>query len=527
MTVYLVGAGPGDPGLLTVRGRRAAARADVVVYDRLSVAVAARPGAADGAERIPSGRRRAAPVPPGRHQRPAGRARPAAPGTVVRLKGGDPFVFARGGEEAAALAGGRRRPSRSCPASRPPSPRPPTPASRSRCGTRRPLHRGHRPRGPAAAGGHASTGRRSPALGGTILVLMGVARIATHRRAAARRRPRARHAGRGGARGAPGPSSVTVRCDARRPCRTSRVEAAGGVRRRPGRRRGAGAGSSAGRCSGERVVVTRTRPQASELSAAPARRSAPSPSRCRPSRIEPPADGGAALRAAVGRLADGAYDWLVLTSPNGVERLFADIPDARAVPGPRGRHRPGHGRRRWPSAASSPTSCRTASSPRGCSRCSRAGPGPGAPRPRRGGPRRAARRPGGGRAGRSTSSRPTAPSRPRVDPEQLDGVADADAITFTSSSTVEHFVDRGRHRPAAAGGGLHRPGHGRPRPATSASTSTSRPPSTPSTASSPPSSRLRLPIDASAATPAAATVGDRDRCGSPTIGGAASSRRRC
>jgi uroporphyrinogen-III synthase len=48
-------------------------------------------------------------------------------------------------------------------------------------------------------------------------------------------------------------------------------------------------------------------------------------------RIEEPADGGAGLRDAVGRLAAGAYDWVVLTSPNGVDRTFALIPDARTV----------------------------------------------------------------------------------------------------------------------------------------------------------------------------------------------------
>src|SRR5688500_998394 len=103
MTVYLVGAGPGDPGLLTVRADEVLRRADVVVYDRLSVE-ALLDLAPRQAERISVGK---APghVTMGQDEINqllvdlAGRH-----ATVVRLKGGDPFVFARGGEEAAALA---------------------------------------------------------------------------------------------------------------------------------------------------------------------------------------------------------------------------------------------------------------------------------------------------------------------------------------------------------------------------------------------------------------------------------------
>jgi uroporphyrin-III C-methyltransferase len=102
VTVYLVGAGPGDPGLLTVKGAEVLGRADVVVYDRLSVAslLDLAPAAA---ERISVGKARGrAPVPQAEINAlliERGRAGQ----TVVRLKGGDPFVFARGGEEAQAL----------------------------------------------------------------------------------------------------------------------------------------------------------------------------------------------------------------------------------------------------------------------------------------------------------------------------------------------------------------------------------------------------------------------------------------
>jgi uroporphyrinogen III methyltransferase/synthase len=103
MTVYLVGAGPGDPGLLTVRGAELLAQADVVVYDRLAspsllalVPVGAElvsAGKAPGAVDLSQDEINAVLV---------DRGRTAA--TVVRLKGGDPYVFGRGGEEAEALA---------------------------------------------------------------------------------------------------------------------------------------------------------------------------------------------------------------------------------------------------------------------------------------------------------------------------------------------------------------------------------------------------------------------------------------
>jgi len=102
-TVYLVGSGPGDPGLMTIRGRELLSEADVVIYDYL-----ANPQflefTKDEAERIYVGKQG------GAHTMSqeainalivdrAGRGK-----TVVRLKGGDPFIFGRGGEEAQELA---------------------------------------------------------------------------------------------------------------------------------------------------------------------------------------------------------------------------------------------------------------------------------------------------------------------------------------------------------------------------------------------------------------------------------------
>jgi len=104
--VYLVGAGPGDPGLMTVKGLACLKQADVVIYDRLvdeGILQKARPDA----EKIYVGKAS------DHHTLEQGminqlliqKAREGK--TVVRLKGGDPFVLGRGGEEAKALAENR------------------------------------------------------------------------------------------------------------------------------------------------------------------------------------------------------------------------------------------------------------------------------------------------------------------------------------------------------------------------------------------------------------------------------------
>jgi uroporphyrinogen III methyltransferase/synthase len=101
--VYLVGAGPGDPDLITVKGRRLLERADAILFDHLApdALLALAPA---GAERLYVGKKRS------NHafeqteicEMMIERARRGL--TVVRLKGGDPFLFGRGGEEAEALA---------------------------------------------------------------------------------------------------------------------------------------------------------------------------------------------------------------------------------------------------------------------------------------------------------------------------------------------------------------------------------------------------------------------------------------
>lgn len=326
MTVYLVGAGPGDPGLLTVRGAEVLSSAEVVVYDRLSVASLLELAPAD-AERINVGKRPGAATMPQAEISALLIREGRAGRRVVRLKGGDPFVFARGGEEALALleAG---------------VPFEVVPGVSSAIAV------------PAYAGvpvtmRHSSTsftvvtGHEDPdkggeldweavaRLGGTIVVLMGIGRL-----------PKiVRRLIAGGLD--PDTPAVAVQWGTRPEQRTVRATLAtltdhpleppstiviGRVagldlswfERRP--------------LFGRRVVVTRAREQASALVRA-LRDQGAETVELPTIRITDPDDHGAALAAAAGHLGD--YDWLVLTSPNGVERLFGHLRDARDLAGVR------------------------------------------------------------------------------------------------------------------------------------------------------------------------------------------------
>jgi uroporphyrin-III C-methyltransferase len=101
--VYLVGAGPGDPKLLTLRAAEVLGKADVVIYDRL-VGKSILELAPKTARKIYVGKKS------GKHEVPQNKinellvSAASKERTVVRLKGGDPFLFGRGGEEAEILA---------------------------------------------------------------------------------------------------------------------------------------------------------------------------------------------------------------------------------------------------------------------------------------------------------------------------------------------------------------------------------------------------------------------------------------
>lgn len=209
MTVFLVGAGPGDPGLLTVRGEALLSGADVVVYDQLPAASLLDLVPPD-AEVISVGTEPGKATPTQDEIITLLVALGAAGRQVVRLTGGDPFVSARGGEEAAALL----------------------------------------------------------AAGVEVEIVPGI------------------------------------------------TSAQAGFERRP--------------LSGKSVVVTRARSQGAEM--ASQLRSLGAAVVWAPMiAIDDPADGGAALARAVEELEAGDYRWVVLTSANGVDRLFSRLRDARSL----------------------------------------------------------------------------------------------------------------------------------------------------------------------------------------------------
>lgn len=332
MTVYLVGAGPGDPGLLTRRGAALLGQADVVVYDRLvdpTLLLLAR----DGAELVDVGKEPAAPGdrPPGggagarqaeinellvRHGR-AGR-------TVVRLKGGDPFVFGRGGEEAAALAEAgvawQVVPGVSSAFAVPATAG--VPVTHRGVSTSVTVVTGHvgEPTSPGGVDWDA-LGRA----GGTLVVLMGMA-------------TRAEIAARLLASGRPPGTPVAVvswgTTPRQRAVRATLGDLASVALDSPavvvvGDVAGIDlAGRAAAPLEGRSVVVTRARHQAGGLAAA--LEAAGAHVMALPViDIADPEDGAAALDRAIGALP--GYAWVVFTSANAVHRTMERVPDSRAL----------------------------------------------------------------------------------------------------------------------------------------------------------------------------------------------------
>ena len=329
MTVYLVGAGPGDPGLLTVRGAEVLARADVVVYDRLSVASLLELAPA-AAERISVGKR------PGHAELSQEQIndllveRGLAGQVVVRLKGGDPFVFARGGEEAAALmdAGVAFEIVPGVTSAIAVPAYAGIPVTLRHSSTSFTVVTGHED--PSVGGLEGSVDWEAVAkVGGTIVVLMGVATIGqiAARLIAGGRSPETPVAAiTWGTR----PEQRTVRATlatiADEPLAAPATIVIGEVaaqhldwfEHRP--------------LFGCRVVVTRAREQASMLSER-LREQGASVVEVPVIEVTDPLDGGAALRAAAKRVRD--YDWLVLTSANGATRFLDQLRDARDLGGVR------------------------------------------------------------------------------------------------------------------------------------------------------------------------------------------------
>lgn len=319
MTVYLVGAGPGDPGLLTVRGAEVLARADVVLHDRLA-SVSLLDLAPAGAERVDVGKRPGGPV-----DQEAINALLVAHGSagreVVRLKGGDPYVFGRGGEEALALleAGVAFEvvPGVSAAVAAPAYAG--VPLTHRGLSTSFTVLTGHREHGSDRPTDWEALGRA----GGTIVVLMGVAHRADFV-------PRLMAGGLD-----PATPVMAVRWGTRPDQRSLRTTLAAlpHVDLEPpvtiviGRVAGLDLGWFERRpLFGRTVVVTRARHQAGDLArrlgaAGAAVVEVPTIA------VVDPFDGGTALREAAGRL--GSYQWVVFTSANAVQRLLAVVHDAR------------------------------------------------------------------------------------------------------------------------------------------------------------------------------------------------------
>jgi uroporphyrinogen III methyltransferase / synthase len=315
--VYLVGAGPGDPGLLTRRGAELLAAADVVVHDRLAdpAVLALAPAEAEHVD-VGKGPGEAGPTQDEVNALLVERGRTGA--TVVRLKGGDPFVLARGGEEAEALAAAGI-PFEVVPGI--------TSAVAAPAYAGVPVtHRGLATSFTVVTGQTGGEGPDWEALaraGGTLVVLMGVA-------------TRAAVADRLLAAGMDPVTPVVAVQWGTRPDQRSRRTSLAELGATPVEAPavlviGAVAGLDLRWFEdrpllGRRVVVTRAREQAGAL-ADGLRRLGAVPVEVPVVEIAGPADGGGALADAAARMA--SFDWVVLTSANGVDRLLPLLRDSR------------------------------------------------------------------------------------------------------------------------------------------------------------------------------------------------------
>src|SRR4051812_29176032 len=323
--VYLVGAGPGDPGLMTARSLELIARADVILHDKLIPAEALDGARADaelidvgkvgGGEQVPQEETLALLLSHAREGR-----------VVVRLKGGDPFVFGRGGEEALALraagipfevvpgiTAGVAAPAYAG-----------IPVTQRDLASAVAFVTGHEdPAKPASAMDWAALG----AFPGTLVFYMGVRqlpRISDHLMAAGRSpdEPAAiiERGTLGDQRIVPATLETLPDRAVAEGVRPPSITVVGPVAALHETLGWFGSGPLAGRT----VAVTRARAQASPLAArlrALGARVVEAPAL----RIEP-------LPAEVPDLS--AYDLLCVTSPNGAQRLLEEVRDARALAGP-------------------------------------------------------------------------------------------------------------------------------------------------------------------------------------------------
>jgi len=434
MTVYLVGAGPGDPDLITLRGAELLAKADVVIYDRLSV-VDILGLAPDSAQLINVGKTPNGPTVPQEEINRLLVEHGQASKHVVRLQGGDPFVFARGGEEAQALIAA------GIPIEVVPGV---TSAIAAPGAAGIPVTMGHSSTAFTVISGHEDPSKTTQinwemvaGFGGTIVILLGVkqwASISASLLHGGLHPDTPAAAVRWGTRPEQHTTRATLATLGDYPLQAPSTIVVGDV-----------AGIDVGwfesqALFGRRVVVTRTRSQAGELVHQLRRRGA-APVEVPAIEIVDPPDQGAASAAAAAQAA--TYDWVVFTSPNGVSRFCAQLHDARQLGGAS-------------VAAIGPGTTRVLKSfnieadlvPERYVAEGLLEAFPGAPS-------------GGGRVlmARALQARDVLPDglrskgwdvdvvpvyqtvQPDLSPAQLEAAASADIVTFTSSSTVRHFVD--------------------------------------------------------------------------------------